>query len=182
MSNPTTAVPPATAPAAVNGEESKPEPITRWVWRAMEPEEREKRLLELTGWVDWLLTTHPKLHSKMPAKCWHRHEDIIEHLTALFLGWVRTYAGDPAKLSLRAEAEWLTSLHALTPHLGSPGCQANGTHQDPPPRSKPDGELLEQWMDDDPEFLTAPAHHPAQAEVSRMVAATRAAEAAKAQG
>ncbi|MGW5048373.1 hypothetical protein [Streptomyces griseoluteus] len=181
MSDPTAVAAPATAPSAVNGEESKPEPITRWVWRAMEPAEREARLLELTGWVDWLLTAHPKLHSKMP-KCWHLHEDIIEHLTALFLGWVRTYAGDPAKISTRAEIEWLTSLHSLTPHLGSPGCQAASTHQDPPPRPKPDGELLEQWMDGDPEFLTAPAHHPAQAEVSRMVAAARAAEAAKAQG
>jgi hypothetical protein len=181
MSDPTAVAAPTTAPSAVNGEESKPEPITRWVWRAMEPAVREARLLELTGWVDWLLTAHPKLHSKMP-KCWHQHEDIIEHLTALFLGWVRTYAGDPAKISTRAEIEWLTSLHSLTPHLGSPSCQANSTHQDPPPRPKPDGELLEQWMDGDPEFLAAPAHHPAQAEVSRMVAAARAAEAAKAQG
>lgn len=181
MSDPTAVASPATAPAAVNDEESKPEPITRWVWRAMEPAEREARLLELTGWVDWLLTAHPKLHSKLP-RCWHQHEDIIEHLTALFLGWVRTYAGDPAKMSTRGEIEWLTSLHSLTPHLGSPGCQASGTHQPAPPRPQPDGELLEQWMDSDPEFLTAPAHHPAQAEVSRMVAAARATEAAKVQG
>ncbi|MEU6618581.1 hypothetical protein [Streptomyces parvus] len=181
MSDPTAVATPTTAPSAVNSEESKPEPITRWVWRAMEPAEREARLLELTGWVDWLLTAHPKLHAKLP-KCWHQHEDIIEHLTALFLGWVRTYAGDPAKISTRAEIEWLTSLHSLTPQLSSPSCQANGTHQDPPPRPKPDGELLEHWMDGDPEFLTAPGRHPAQAEVSRMVAAARAAEAAKAQG
>ncbi|MFD3890441.1 hypothetical protein [Streptomyces microflavus] len=171
------------APALVGtaDEPDAPEPITRWVWRAMDLEEREARLMELTGWADWLVTAHPKLHSKLP-KCWHRHEDIIEHLTALFLGWVRTYAGDPAKISTRAEIEWLTSLHSLTPHLASPGCQANGTHQDPPPRPKPDGELLEQWLDGNPEFLTAPPRHPALAEVSRMVAAARAAEAAKAQG
>ncbi|WP_329020871.1 hypothetical protein [Streptomyces sp. NBC_01601] len=180
MSDSTGVATPSAAPEAGDGQENKPQ-ITRWVWRAMEPAEREARLLELTGWVDWLLLAHPKLHAKVP-RCWQQHEDIIEHFTALFLAWVRTYAGDPAKLSTRAEVEWITSLHALTPHLGSPNCQASSVHQDPPARAKPDGEALEQWMDSDPEFLTAPSHHPAQAEVSRMVAAARAAEAAKAQG
>ncbi|MFE9406797.1 hypothetical protein ACFYNY_34380 [Streptomyces sp. NPDC006530] len=180
MPDSTTVAGPAGASASVNGQDDKPA-LTRWVWRAMEPAEREQRLMELTGWVDWLLTAHPKMHSKIP-RCWHLHEDIIEHLTALFLGWVRTYAGDPAKLSLRAEIEWVTALHSLTPHLGSPGCQAGSVHQEPPKRAEPDGELLEQWMDSEPEFLTAAAHHPAQAEVSRMVAAARAAEAVKAQG
>lgn len=170
----------APAPADANGQEKKPE-ITRWVWRAMEPGVRETRLMELTGWVDeWLVRAHPKVHAKIPY-CWHQHEDIIEHLTALFLGWVRTYAGDPGKLSLRAEMEWITAMHTLTPHLGNPSCQATNVHQEPPPRKKPDGELLEQWMVNDPEFLTAPAKHPAHAELSRMVAAQEAAEAAKAQ-
>ncbi|MDW8804351.1 hypothetical protein P1P68_05980 [Streptomyces scabiei] len=169
------------APAA-DDQQDKPEPITRWVWRAMEPGDRETRLMELTGWVDvWLIKAHPKIHRKIP-RCWHQHEDIIEYLTALFLGWVRTYAGDPAKLSTRAEIEWVSALHSLAPHLSSPGCEASNVHKPDPTRPKPDGEALEQWMDTEPEFLTAPAHHPAQAEVSRMVAAARAAEAAKAQG
>ncbi|MFD8385187.1 hypothetical protein ACFV2X_42845 [Streptomyces sp. NPDC059679] len=177
MSDPTDVAEPT--PAAVNGQ--KPEPITRWVWRAMESDERETRLMELTGWVDeWLIKAHPKVHTKIP-RCWQQHEDIIEHLTALFLGWVRTYAGDPGKLSLRAEIEWITSLHALTPHLSSPGCQTSNVHQDPPPRAMPDGEALEQWLDSEPGFLTAAPRHPAQAELSRMVAAQRAADAAKGQ-
>lgn len=179
MSDPTDLAAPA--PAVDHDREEKAEQITRWVWRAMEPDERESRLMELTGWVDeWLFRAHPKVHAKIP-RCWHRHEDIIEHLTALFLGWVRTYAGDPAKLSTRGEIEWITSMHALTPHLGSPSCEAGKVHQAPPPRPAPNGEALEDWLDTEPEFLTAPAKHPAQAELSRMVAAARAAEAAKAQ-
>ena len=163
--------------AADDDQEQKPDQITRWVWRALEPDERETRLMELTGWVDeWLFKAHPKVHSKIP-RCWHQHEDIIEHLTALFLGWVRTYVSDPAKLTLRAEMEWITAMHALTPHLGSPNCEASKVHQPPPPRPAPDGEALEDWMDTEPEFLTAPAKHTAKAELSRMVAATRAAEA-----
>jgi hypothetical protein len=170
----------APAPADDLGQEQKPE-ITRWVWRAMEPGERETRLMELTGWVDeWLVKAFPKVHTKIP-RCWHRHEDIIEHLTALFLGWVRTYAGDPGKLSPRAEVDWILALHSLTPHLESPGCQANNVHREPPSRAMPDGELLEEWMDTEPEFLSAKPRHPAQAELSRMVAAQQAAEEAKAQ-
>ncbi|MFJ5645872.1 hypothetical protein [Streptomyces sp. NPDC093223] len=170
----------APAPADANGQEKKPE-ITRWVWRAMEPDERETRLMELTGWADeWLVRAHPKVHAKIP-RCWQQHEEIIEHLTALFLGWARTYAGDPGKLSLRAEMEWISGMHSLKEHLGSPACQAGNVHQEPPARKLPNGELLEEWMDTDPEFLNAPAKHPAQAEVSRMVAARRAAEEAKAE-
>ncbi|MER6256261.1 hypothetical protein ABT224_33420 [Streptomyces sp. NPDC001584] len=174
---------PAPASQAAAGTDNQHTETSRWVWSAMTPAERETKLQELTGWVDWLLATYPKLHSKVPV-CWYQHTDVIEHLTALFLGWVRTYAGDPAKLTLRSEIEWVSALHTMTPHLAIPACQAKNAHVDAPPRPQPDGVALESWMDSDPgsAFLNAEPYNPGKAEAGRMAAAAlAAAEKAKAQ-
>lgn len=178
MAETTTASVPAPAPEATTGTEAQKTETSRWVWSAMPPAERETKLLELTGWVDWLLATYPKMHSKVPT-CWFQHTDVIEHLTALFLAWVRTYAGDPSKITLRSEIEWVSALHTMTPHLAVPACQAKNDHVTPPPRPQPNGDALEAWLNEDPEpaFLTAAPYNPGQAEASRMAAAAAAAAA-----
>ncbi|MEU2389590.1 hypothetical protein [Streptomyces sp. NPDC007369] len=104
----------------------------RWVWAAMDPAERRSRMRELGAWVDWLRTAF-ELHNVI-TPCWYRHTAVVEHLTALYAGWLRTYAGETEPGRDLAEADWIHTLHAFTPHLKLPAC-ATGTHQDPPPRA-----------------------------------------------
>lgn len=145
--------------------EVPPEP-RRWVWEAMEPVERQQRLRDLAVWVDWIRVTF-ELHNTIPA-CWFRHPPVREHLTALYVGWVRIYAGPQEPQGL-AEADWLNTLHALTPRLKSGTCAA-GTHQPPPAlpaTSSAAGMDFEAHLATSPE-MTAAARHPAEAEARRL--------------
>ncbi|MEU9480717.1 hypothetical protein [Streptomyces sp. NPDC048191] len=162
---------------APNAQEEKPPPPQRWVWSDMDPGDREKRLGELTLWVDWLIKTYD-LRNQI-ARCWYQHTRIVEHLTALYIGWVRTYAGDPTKLGLRAEAEWIKDLYAFLPRLNSASCQTS--HMESPKPQLTDGdEAFGEWLDEPPEFLTAPRAHPAKAQVARLAREAEAAAKARA--
>lgn len=108
----------------------EPSEQQRWVWSAMEPAERQERLRELAVWVDWLRTTF-ELHNSIPT-CWYRHSPVVEHLTALYAGWIRTYAGEQVPGRELAEVDWINALHALTPRLQLAACAA-GQHEEPPP-------------------------------------------------
>ncbi|WP_331756603.1 hypothetical protein [Streptomyces sp. NBC_01568] len=147
------------------GAAQKAEP-QRWVWAAMEPRERRIRMRELGGWVDWLRRTF-ELHNTV-THCWYRHPAVVEHLTALYAGWMRTYAGEEAPGRELAEADWINTLHAFAPRLQLAAC-ATGTHQEPPlivpppARSHEDFELYLKLSD----ATSAPAVHPAAAELSR---------------
>lgn len=143
----------------------------------MDPADREQRLEELVTWVDWLVETFD-LRSQV-ARCWYRHPRLIEHFSALFIGWVRTYAGDPTKLSTRAELDWIKELYALLPRLNSASCQTK--HIDPPPQSYSMAEAFDQWLGEaDRPFLDSPRSHPAKEQVGRMAKAKRVEDAAKA--
>ncbi|MET9933811.1 MULTISPECIES: hypothetical protein [unclassified Streptomyces] len=149
-------------------EEKQPDAPQRWVWADMEPAEREQRLTELVTWVDWLVETF-ELRSQV-ARCWYRHPRLIEHLSALFIGWVRTYAGDPTKLSVRAEIDWIKELHALVPRLNSASCQ--NKHIDPPPQLSSMAQAFDVWLaETDRPFLDASRSHPAKEQISRMAKA-----------
>ncbi|MFE3502971.1 hypothetical protein [Kitasatospora sp. NPDC059160] len=154
-----------------------PSPPRRWVWSAMTPVDRQQRLGELGQWVDWLIDHH-HLHRKVP-RCWYRdgHEPVLEILTALYLGWVRTYVGDPNKTTTLGEIAWIKELHLLTPFLAAPACEAS--HQAPPPRPGPTGEGLSDWIDSDPDRITAVPYHPAEAEAGRLAYEVHAAEQRK---
>lgn len=152
-------------PGPYHDAQPQPEPLRRWVWAAMDREDRETRLMELTGWVDWLVKTF-ELHNAIPP-CWYRHSPVIEHLTALYLAWVRTYAGPTGGLSPHAEIEWIQALHHLLPTMARPACQS-GAHEEPPTHADPDGEDMEDWVTSEPTWLAAPAYHPALAEAARM--------------
>ncbi|MCX5278073.1 hypothetical protein OG756_42040 (plasmid) [Streptomyces sp. NBC_01310] len=157
--------------------EEQPDAPQRWVWADMDPADREQRLEELVTWVDWLVETFD-LRSQV-ARCWYRHPRLIEHFSALFIGWVRTYAGDPTKLSTRAELDWIKELYALLPRLNSASCQTK--HIDPPPQSYSMAEAFDQWLGEaDRPFLDSPRSHPAKEQVGRMAKAKRVEDAAKA--
>lgn len=92
----------------------------RWVWAAMEPPERRLRMRELAGWVDWLRTTF-ELHNQI-THCWYLHSAVVEHLTALYAGWMRTYVGEEEPARELAEADWINTLHAFTPRFQLAAC------------------------------------------------------------
>ncbi|MEW1723852.1 hypothetical protein [Streptomyces sp. NPDC093109] len=149
--------------------EAGPEP-RRWVWEAMDPPERRQRLRELAQWVDWLRRTF-ELHNQIPS-CWYRHPPVVEHLTALYTGWVRTYAGEEAPGRELAEADWINTLHAFTPRLQLAAC-ATGAHEPlpvppPPPGAQEDFETYLVTSG----ATTAPARHPAEAEATRAALET----------
>ncbi|MER5182641.1 hypothetical protein ABT009_30540 [Streptomyces sp. NPDC002896] len=146
---------------------STPEP-RRWVWSAMSPPERRARLRELRVWVDWLRYT-AELHNEL-APCWYRHRWVKELLTALYLGWLRTYEGDKSPGRELAEAEWINTVHAFKPYLKLSACI--GGHEEPPPPPPPApgaDEEFEMYLATSPD-TTDPARHPAEAEVMRMTA------------
>lgn len=129
-----------------------------WIWAAMSPPERRARLRELRTWVDWLRHT-AELHNDIPP-CWYRHRWIREMLTALYLGWRRTYEEAPTPGRDFAEADWISTVHTLRPHLKLPACV--GGHQEPPPPPPPlpgAEEDFETYLLTSPE-TTEPARHP----------------------
>ncbi|MFJ6742829.1 hypothetical protein ACIQOU_28550 [Streptomyces sp. NPDC091279] len=139
-----------------------------WVWSAMSPPERRSRLRELRRWVEWLRYT-AELHNEIPP-CWYRHRWVQEILTALYVGWVRAYEGGEVPGREFSEAEWISTVHALRPYLKLPAC-VSGHQELPPPPPPPPAPGAE---DDFEMYLatsvdtTAPARHPAEAEVRRM--------------
>ncbi|QKZ20379.1 hypothetical protein [Streptomyces chartreusis] len=166
------------AQAADAGEKGQRDAPQRWVWDDMAPEEREQRLTELAVWVNWLVETH-ELRSDV-ARCWYRHRRIIELLTALYLGWVRTYVGDPTKLGTRAELDWVKDLKALRPSLNSASCQT--THVDPPAGPHSMLEAFDAWLAEaERPFLDAPRSHPAKEQANRLARAKRLENAARAE-
>ncbi|MER6314447.1 hypothetical protein ABT237_11840 [Streptomyces sp. NPDC001581] len=152
-------MPPGAAPKA--------EP-QRWVWAAMDPQERRIRMRELGTWVDWLRRTF-ELHNTI-THCWYRHSAVVEHLTALYTGWIRTYAGDEAPGRELAEADWINTLHAFAPRLQLAACAT--THQEPPlivPPPAGSDEAFELYLTLS-DKASASAVHPAAAELSRREA------------
>ncbi|MFJ4781274.1 hypothetical protein [Streptomyces sp. NPDC088762] len=150
------------------GAPQKTEP-QRWVWAAMDPPERRIRMRELGAWVDWLRRTF-ELHNTI-THCWYRHSAVVEHLTALYTGWIRTYAGEEAPGRELAEADWINTLHAFVPRLQLAAC-ATGTHQDPPlivPPPPGSDEAFELYLTLS-DATTAEAAHPAAAELNRREA------------
>lgn len=151
--------PTTTAPA-------EPAEPPRWVWDAMEPPERQDRLRELRIWVNWLRITF-ELHNQIP-ECWYRHKPVREVLTALYVGWIRTYAGQQAPGRELGEADWINALYNITPRLQLATC-ATGAHE-PPPLPPPLPGVREAFTaylsaSDD---MTAPPRHPAAAEIDRL--------------
>ncbi|MER6684556.1 hypothetical protein [Streptomyces olivaceoviridis] len=165
------------AQSADDGEKDKPDAPQRWVWADMGLEEREQRLTELVEWVDWLVETY-ELRNQV-ARCWFRHSRLIELFSALFIGWVRTYVGDPTKLSIRAELDWIKELYALLPLLNSASCQA--AHVDPPASTYSMRAAFDAWLTErERPFLDAPRSHPAQTQATKLAKAKRLEDAARA--
>ncbi|MCU4750306.1 hypothetical protein [Streptomyces sp. G-5] len=137
----------------------------RWVWDAMEPEERAIRLKELAGWVSWLRGTY-QLRNEIPA-CWYRHRPVVERLTALYAAWARAYIA-PAQGRDHAELEWIGAMDNMIPRLNLAACSPR--HSEPPTR-RHDAEAEAKDLSDffaDGWPAEAPVMHPAQAESAHL--------------
>jgi hypothetical protein len=162
---------------ADDGQDENPDAPQRWVWAAMGSEEREQRLTELVEWVAWLVDTY-ELRNQV-ARCWFRHPRLVELVSALHIGWVRTYVGDPTKLTTRAELDWIKELYSLIPRLNSASCQA--AHLEPPAATYSMREAFDSWLaETERPFLDAPRSHPAQAQAHKLARAKRLEDEARA--
>jgi hypothetical protein len=61
------------------------------LWAAHTPEEQRHYLDELDLWVTWLVD-HYRLDRRYVPKCWARHWELVEELSALHLAWEAAYA------------------------------------------------------------------------------------------
>ena len=108
--------------AGAEGSVTAPGAARLWVWEAMDSKEQAARLDELGEWVAWLVRTFA-LESQL-APCWFLHPDVVEHLTALYLGWVRTYSlpAEGKTPERVGELDWLARFHIMVPHLATRTC------------------------------------------------------------
>jgi len=154
-------------PITDDQEDDEPAGPPRWVWDAMEPAERRARLRELATWTEWLVATF-QLQTVVP-QCWFRHRPVVEHLTALHIGWVRSYT-DPSPGRDMPEADWLSTLHAFIPHLQISKC--SNQHEEPTLRrwQMPTDPGLEQFLEDPKGFGGHPPTHPSAALTGELAA------------
>ncbi len=69
---------------------------------------------ELTGWVDWLVTTYELVGDRRVAPCWPSHPGVVEELAALRGAWIVVTAKQPPG---DAMVQWHESLHRLLPRV-----------------------------------------------------------------
>ncbi|GAT68971.1 hypothetical protein PS9374_04636 [Planomonospora sphaerica] len=124
---------PAASPDLADQPGGIPEPAVpvapRWMWEAMEPDQRRAHMTQMAAWVDWLRERHSEppldLKDKIPA-CWYLHPGPLDILTTLYAEWIRTHA--PASdLPL---ISFYDALARHAPALGYPGKCLRGSHDD----------------------------------------------------
>lgn len=114
--------------------------LTGWTWSALGPLSAETLWQRLSRWVGWLRGRYP-IAEQLP-RCWWRHPEIVEELTALHLAWSAAYA-DPAA-SLTAPVEW--HQHYLPGFLAR--VRAWGVHCTDDHRARPESLYATESADD----------------------------------
>lgn len=66
------------------------DPPRPWCWPRMTHAEKADRLAELGDWVHDVLFAWPAAQRVIP-RCWSRHWDVIEELSALYCAWRAAY-------------------------------------------------------------------------------------------
>ncbi|WP_079185743.1 hypothetical protein [Streptomyces sp. NBRC 110465] len=138
--------------------------LAGWVWEAMEPPVRRERLAELRTWVHWLVRTYPWTHAHV-TPCWYEHKDVREHLTALFVSWVRTYT--PGSKRDTAEVEWIDALYRTMPRLSLQECGPQ-KHTEQRAREFKDTDRVFEVHSKVSDDMTAAAQHPGLHEMIRQ--------------
>ena len=108
-----------------------PDGATGWCWRDLGPQAAETLWQELAGWVGWIPGRHP-LARRVP-ECWHRHPEVVEELTALWLAWCAAYTERDAPLTSAADwhDRWLPGLLQRLEH-GAFALDCSRQHVDRP--------------------------------------------------
>jgi len=55
-------------------------------WRDADQDQATEALLELSGWVAWMVARYNLTRQRIPD-CWAEHTDLIEELSALHTAW-----------------------------------------------------------------------------------------------
>lgn len=155
------------SPAAVNtatGEVVDPADLAGWVWEALEPPVRRERLAELRRWVQWLVRNYPFAQTHI-TPCWYAHRDVREHLTALFVSWVRVYTPGPKRDT--AEVDWIDAMYRTLPRLTLKECSPS-KHIPPVERELKDSDRTFEVHIKIADEMVAPAHHPGLHEMIRQ--------------
>lgn len=133
----------------------------RWVWTAMEPDERRERLARLEEWIAWLVEEYELRNDILP--CWYRHSAALNRLTALYVSWVRIYVETSEQQRDLSQVEWHDALDRTIGKLEYPlACRDNGVHTEPhtaPPTWNTDAEFR-MWLGTSPTMISD-VQHPA---------------------
>ena len=104
-------------------------------WRTCGESERERAWIELCAWTEWLTERYRlRIEDHMP-RCWTRHPELIEELTAL-RAWHQEAHGRSAPRTPgvgQSATAWHQALHAFlqrTATYWAAGCRAG--HKDLP--------------------------------------------------
>ncbi len=120
---------PMPVPAGTGGE--------RAIWWPDLPagQERTAALCLLRAWVDDVLRgRHPALFHDSLQACWHRHEDVLDELTALRAAWHAAYLSTaaPATAAIEWHDRWLPGCMArCKAAVPARPCDIDG-HRSPP--------------------------------------------------
>jgi hypothetical protein len=81
-----------------------------FVWADLTPVDAAATWTALARWVGWLRSRYP-LARQVP-RCWWRHPELVEELTALWLAWQEAYVAKGAPLTAAADwhGRWLPEL------------------------------------------------------------------------
>lgn len=105
-------------------------------WDDLEPDEREKRWVAFTEWVDTVLRPWLPRHTKALRSCWEDHPGVVYLLTAAWFAWGAAARGDGRKgPEMLAWMKDMRSLHDdLVAELGNPNVPCNDHKTTPTPR------------------------------------------------
>lgn len=130
----------------------------RWVWTAMDPEERSARVKELTQWVEWLVSEYEELRKEIP-RCWYRHKGERNRLTALYVAWVRIYVEVGDSQRELALVDWHDALDRTVKALKFDSeCVNTGEHNERQRERWSTDNRFEMWRDQGE--MTQESFHP----------------------
>ncbi|MDR0417779.1 MAG: hypothetical protein LBH76_10835 [Propionibacteriaceae bacterium] len=119
------------APGGSSGDDGPPRPV---VWAALPPDEAEFEWLALNEWVDDLRRAFNIPATVIPP-FWHRHQVLVEHLSALRTHWLAAYDPDQHGSApfgwIRDLEDWKTRMREAVSQLG---CRPDSCRPETPTR------------------------------------------------
>lgn len=92
-------------------------------WNALGADDALAEWIALNAWVDWLRTTYGLPPTVVPP-LWHRHDELVWELSALYTHWMFSYDSKSAPTSpITWLREFTEARHRLREWVSTAGCR-----------------------------------------------------------